>query len=225
MRFLKKFNTEEEYEAYLNSEDFVRPCVARIVDDKAVRYKKRYKNGVYVQHVDGKLFTTEQWTEKGFSGSDANGVALITSNVQYVIAKTDASAGYTLWSSSTSKVDGATVAYSFDKAKNDFAGEVNTAIIANEVSGAATLCIDYIVPNGQSGYLPALGELREACEHKTDVESAMSLIDGESFAAMWSSTQKAGTDAWVIHWSNNVSSAYSKNSTNGVVRAFAPLNY
>lgn len=225
MKFLKKFNTEEEYVAYLNSDDFVRPCVARIVDDKAVHYKKRYKNGVYIQHVDGKLFTTEQWTENGFASSVANGVALISENAQFVISKTQA--GYTVWSSDVNSVEGICTTTDISVANKDFAGEHNTELmLATDTSGAGYLCANYTFPNGQKGYLPSFGEWRLVYYDKTTIANALSLIKADGFKGdYWSSTQYTETEAWKYSTTQSTGYGHDNKSSNNRVRAFAPLNY
>lgn len=227
MKFLKKFNTEEEYEAYLNSDDFVRPCVARIVDDKAVRYKKRYKNVVYVQHVDGKLFTTEQWTEKGFANDVANGVAVATNKVEIVIAKE--SLGLKYWSSDFyNAVDGIMITTDSAIAMTDYMGYNNTSLmLATDTSGAGFSCANYAFPNGQKGYLPSLGEWVEAYKYKTLINEAMSLIGGAKIPTNdkhWSSTQEEANSAWNFDWSKGlVDTHYKYYSGQFLVRPFTTL--
>ena len=69
-------------------------------------------------------------------------------------------------------------------AKLDFAGKSNTdKIIAQLGTGnapAAEYCSNYIFPNGQKGYLPALGEWQIAYDNKTEIDACMSLIGGTS---------------------------------------------
>jgi hypothetical protein len=198
MKFLKKFNTEEEYEEYLMGKDFVRPCIARIVDDKAVKYRKRYKNGVYIQHVNGKLFTTEQWTENGFANDLANGVAVINGNVSFVIAKTEISSSMD-WSSDTqNEVSGILLTRASTIAKKDFAGQKNTLLmLATDTNEAGYSCANYVFPNGQKGYLPALGEWEIAYQNSSAIYEAMSLIGGTQFNNYyWSSTQYSANFSW-----------------------------
>jgi hypothetical protein len=225
MKFLKKFNTEEEYEAYLNSDDFVRPCVARIVDDKAVHYKKRYKNVVYVQHVNGNLFTTEQWTEKGFSNDAANGVAVVAKEASFVIAKTDAGTS-TMWSSDTSTlIDGILTTADLAPARTDFAGQQNTELMLTvDTSKAAYVCANYTFPNGSKGYLPALGEWYIAYQNKSAIDAAMALIGGTAVRSVhyWSSTQGSASNAWRLDLSSGYASNYYK-STSSPARAFTSL--
>ena len=49
--------------------------------------------GVYVQHVDGKLYTSEEWSNNAFANDSANGVAVLSMNDYcFVIAKNRLSA-------------------------------------------------------------------------------------------------------------------------------------
>lgn len=228
MKFLKKFNTEEEYEAYLNSEDFVRPCVARIVEDKAVRYKKRYKHIVYVQHIDGKLYTKEQWTQNGYANELANGVAVITNEAQFVIAKKDIGRPY--WSNVVSSeqtlIEGVFTTTDKKTAMTDFAGISNTQkLITIDECRAAISCNNYAFPNGSNGYLPAAGEWNIAYQNKEAVDEIITLIGGDSIQGdHWSSTQYGATKAWCMRWVNGMIYDQSKAEPNLYTRAFCALN-
>ena len=44
--------------------------------------------GVYIQHVNGSLYTESEWTAGGYSNDSANGVAILSETVHaFVIAK------------------------------------------------------------------------------------------------------------------------------------------
>lgn len=46
-------------------------------------------NGVYIQHINGKLYTTDEWTAKAFANDEANGVAVAKSYSTSCIAFTE----------------------------------------------------------------------------------------------------------------------------------------
>lgn len=227
MKFLKKFNTEEEYEAYLNSDDFVRPCVARIVDDKAVRYKKRYKSGVYVQHINGELFTAEQWVANGYADNFANGVAVVANEAKFVIAKSDIEASPMAWSPKpTTNFGGVLTSDTQAVAISDYGGWENTISMASQASnGAANHCIGYVFPNGRNGgYMPALGEWNIAYQNKKAIDATMAIIGGTAIVSgyYWSSTQVYANNAWCINWNDGGRYSFSKDG-NRCVRSFLEL--
>lgn len=184
-----------------------------------------YPNGVYVQHIDKKLYTEEEWTAAGFGNNVANGVAVITDNARFVIAKN--SIGLRAWSSNTSAaIDGIMLTSNSAAALTDFAGYNNTQLmLATDTSGAGFLCANYTFPNGDKGYLPALGELYEAYVNKAKIDSLMSLIGGNALSATyytWSSTQCGSDKAWSMFLKDSYQSQGAKTATNWV-RAFTRL--
>lgn len=72
---------------------------------------------------------------------------------------------------------------------------------------AANYCRNYTFKNGKQGYQPALGELYEAYQNKSEVDACMSLIGGKplydgsiSNYRKWSSTQYDSNTAWYLNW-------------------------
>lgn len=185
-----------------------------------------YENGVYIQHINRKLYTTSEWGSGAFSNDEANGVAVVTNNAKFVIAKVNVGT-YMVWSSNTSSlVDGIFTSTSADEAKNDFAGYANTQLmLATDTSGAGFSCANFTFPNGDKGYLPALGELNEAYLNKSAIDSAMTLIGGTKMSGyFWSSTQNFASASWTLFWRNGDTLGDYK-STGNYVRAFATLNF
>lgn len=218
MRYLRKFASEADVMM------FDSPNVVLAADTGKVMYNVPSPKGVYIQHIDGRLFTTDAWTAGGFSNDEANGVAVISDNAKFVIAKT--ALANAAWSSNTSKaVEGVMLTSDLATAKTDYAGAANTALIAeNDTSGAALACANFTFPNGARGYLPALGELNDEYAYKADIEAAMALIGGEAFSTSyyWSSTQCYADSAWRQGWANGDAYNYGKYNYS-VVRAFSAL--
>ena len=82
---------------------------------------------------------------------------------------------------------------------------------------AANYCRNYTFPHGKKGYLPALGELYEAYQNKTEVDACMKLIGGKALYdrtinnyLKWSSTQYSAFDAWTLAWDYGTISYYYK---------------
>ena len=218
MKYLKKFETEADVMM------FARPNVVLAADTGKVMYNVPFPNGAYIQHINGSLYTTDQWTAGVFANDEANGVAVISDNAKFVIAKT--SLGSMAWSSDTNNaVTGVMLTSDSSTAKTDYAGAANTALIAvDDTSGAAYACANFTFPNGVKGYLPALGEWDDAYAYKADIDAAMALIGGTTISGYhWASTQRSALKAWVLGWSNGSTSNDGKSSSHYSVRAFSAL--
>lgn len=166
---------------------------------KAEFYPTMLKKGVFIQHIDGTLYREWEWAEKGFSGDEANGVAVISDEASFVIAKD--SLGEMPWSSNNVLIGGVTTTTNEDEAFVDFAGEANTTKIASvDHDSAASKCMNFTFPNGQKGYLPSFGELAIWRRVEFEVEDCMMLIGGDTTNQhqAWSSTQCSTDEAWYI---------------------------
>lgn len=195
MKYLRKFNTSIEKLNWSASEEYVIPNVC--LTEETVDYNVPAKiMGVSIQHIDGSYYTTEQWTAEGFSNDEANGVAVLTEQTMFVIAKQNIKSN--VWSYDYSKlIEGVSTFSSKSDAVKDMAGYDNTLHIA---SGAASYCMNYNFPNGKKGYLPSLGEMQIMFSYKQEVNAAMSLIGGDEIidGIYWSSTQSSADSAWGI---------------------------
>lgn len=209
MKYLRKFETEADVNMSIV------PNVVLVGDTGKVIYNAL--NGVFIQHIDGTLYTTDEWTAGGFTNDQANGVAVGNGVVRFVVAKTQLTS--VKWSATASLIEGVLVTEDENTAKTDYAGITNTQIIArNDTTGAAHACANYIFPNGKKGYLPSYGELYLANQKKTAIQTAMNLIGGVKLNyTYWSSTQVSSTLAWGydFYWSRF--SNYSKTSTSLVL--------
>lgn len=203
----------------------VQPNVVLAADTGKVSYNVpiTYPKGVFVQHIDGTLYSEENWTSGGFSNDEANGVAVITEKASFVIAKTDL--GLIDWSSKPNTlVDGILTTTDKATALTDFAGYNNTQLmLATDTSGAGYACANYTFPNGDKGYLPALGELEEAYANKSKIDSLMTKIGGSEITSWsWSSTQADAKSSWsrALHFDSITSYAKDRDFC---VRAFTSL--
>lgn len=186
-------------------------------------------NGVYIMHKDRFLVKRENWT---YPNEEASGVAVKTNNCAFVIAKEEQS--FIQWEAYGTLINGCTTTTNSSTAKNDYNGKQNTDAIVSQLGTsdtyAARYCKGYTFPHGAQGYLPALGELREAYQNKSEVDACMSLIGGKplyngsiSNDRKWSSTQYYRDDVWILDWRNGNITFYSKdnNNTNFCARPFA----
>lgn len=193
-----------------------------------------YEEWARIQHVDGTLYTAEEWLAAKSAGTvtnaDANGVAVLYS--KYAVCPHVIHPKYSTdcpkWSSNTS-VEVPDLPNTLDKAtaQLDVNGKANTeAILAAVIAGAiedapaAQYCADVTFANGQKGYLPAAGELQAWYDNKTAVNACMNAIWGSSVDSKnsWSSTQLSAKYAW--DWSKDGHSLgnNSKSGTDYYVR-------
>lgn len=188
-------------------------------------------NGVYIQDTEGKL-----WTESAWDGlKTPNGIAVVTSECQFVMALKDTSNSTLYWGGNGVKIEGISSPNTASDANADYNGASNTDIIIKSLNGvtdsystgapAAESCRNFIFPNGQKGYLGACGEWRAIYVNLSAVTSALSKCDGEALEADYSSsTQSSSTQYWYMRLRGTYTdTGSSTKSLPKYVRAFAPL--
>lgn len=215
MRNLKKFETEEDIQVTTT------PNIVLVNSTKKIIYNvEPISDGVYIQHINGRLLTKEQWEEGAFSAEEANGIAVKRGGISFVVSKTGV--GTKKWSEDTTTyVEG----ISSDHAK-DYEGRKNTLLIAETVSGEAALaCLNYRFPNGQYGYLPAYGEVNLLISrYKDTVSELLTLINGVPLTTCWTSSQNSAESAWYRQASiSGPTGGSSKKNTSEPVRPFTEL--
>ena len=232
MKYLRKFATEAEVDV-----DAL-PNVVLVAESGAVKYSVPiYENGVYIQHIDGRLYTKGEWSVKGFANEVANGVAVIADECSFVMAKTRAA--YTKWGGYGKIISNIVTTDILAEAETDYLGKSNTEQILEQLKGytdskgikgspAAEACVDYTFPNGQQGYLPSLGEWVIAEKKKATIDSILAYLGGaaiESAGYIVTSTQYSSERYWTARWDGGASNTNSKSPTYATeeVRPFAPL--
>ena len=193
------------------------------------------KTDIYIQHIDGTLYTTDEWTAGGYTNDQANGVAVVCASTSFVIAKENVSSSTLAWGGYYKLITDIVTSSSSSTAVVDFDGENNTSKIIEQLSGytdsdqttgapAAEACVAYVFPNGKTGYLGALGQWQAAYNNKTAVYNAMSLIGGKELSSgnYWTSTQHSRPYSWKLIW-NSGTASYNTKSGKIDVRAFCPL--
>lgn len=182
-------------------------------------------NGVYIEHVNGKLFTADMWDTAW--NDEANGVAVITNKVRIVIAPTEVALAWA--SNGNDNVWGVTDAVSREAAIKDFNGIANTQAIVklygnNGLAGA--YCHNYVFKNKQTGYLGAAGEWDNIKSRMEAINKCMKLINsaivGTVYHSIWSSTEWPYANAWYYDTETKFVSDTSK-TTNLAVRPFTTL--
>lgn len=89
MKYLKYFKEASAYEAYKTGSDYVLPNVSYVVEMNGVIYEPPFKIEIpspyieyaRIQHIDGTLYTADEWnaakTKGTVTNKDANGVAVL----------------------------------------------------------------------------------------------------------------------------------------------------
>lgn len=216
MKYLKEFATESDVNMS------VLPNVVLVSDTGKVLYNVQ-PSGVYIQHIDGELYSTDEWTARGFSNEDANGVAVGQGDISFVVSK-EKSVSLQWCSDTENTVEGLAVISNAADAEKDYNGVANTALIAGiDTSGAANYCANYTFPNGAKGYLPALGEVAILYANEQAVKKALALIGGDSLDMnLWSSTQSLANGAWFYHRVGGPFNTYKRSKA--PTRAFTSCN-
>ena len=214
MKYLRKFATEADINISIT------PNVILVENTGKVIYNAML--GVYIQHIDGTLYTTDEWTAGGFASDQANGVAVGNGLAKFVIAKENISDSM-IWSSSNATIGGLTG----DKTK-DYDGMKHTSLIIEKdpLAVAAPECAKYTFPNGKKGYLPAIGELYIAQVNSASINTALSIIDGVGFVnntSYWSSTEASYQSGAMMRKFGTDSSYISMKANSMCVRPFTTL--
>lgn len=195
--------------------NFVTPSVySTTAKSTLIQYDFKYteSTGIYIEHVNGTLYTTDEWKAGNFSNDDANGVAVVRPfSGSFVIAKEEPSSKLA-WCAGSKTITGIFTSDTYSVAILDNNGAGNTPKIIEQCNGytesgvigapAAEYCASYTFPNGKTGYLGAVGEWKAACDNKTKVDSAMSLIGGTAIdtSDYWTSTQHDHNYSWQFNW-------------------------
>ena len=148
--------------------------------------KRKPAYGVYIQAVDGKLYTVDNWD----SSLEENGIAVVDEKCSLVLMQLPGSECQ--WSKNGQLIEG--IYTNASQAKSDFGGKLNTQKIVEQIGDgyyyAAKSCYDYVFPNGKRGYLPACGEMDVIFSHKDEINAAIKVIGGNYLSGKyWTSSQ------------------------------------
>ena len=213
--------------------------ITNIISDVTVTFAgTTYIEWARIQHVDGTLYTAEEWIAAEEAGTvtdtDANGVAVRYSkyaSCPHVIHPVKYSTKF--WSNYSYKVAIPILPMIDDKAtaQLDIDGKANTDAIMAAIShgiirdaAAAEFCVETIFANGQQGYLPAAGELQAWHDNRLVINACMDAIGGTNklvSKGTYSSTQISSENVWTCS-NSGLSSSY-KLLTNGVTYNTYPV--
>lgn len=181
------------------------------------------KVDIYIQHIDGTLYTTDEWTAGGYANDQANGVALVSNSANFVFRS---SIGRSAWGT-TDAIPELDTFDSASEALQDFNGANNTEIISDyfttnapETTSAASTAKSHIFPNGKNGYLGAAGEIQMIYNNLSACNNALtligfSIITSSSYA--WTSTQRNSSSAYYKYFSSSIVTTGTKTQYNSVI--------
>lgn len=155
--------------------------------------------GASIYGVDGNFYTADEWTASGKQSSEAVGVAVSDGDHSFVIHPTAERPSE--WSrNETVAVSGVVTTTDQAIAEADFAGEANTAAILAAVEAgtieyapAAQYAAGITFANGRNGYLPSAGELNLINENISDINTLLTVIDGQTLTTMYTKGYAAST--------------------------------
>ena len=166
--------------------------ITDIVSDVKVTFAgTTYVPWARIQHVDGTLYTAEEWLAAEAAGTvtdaDANGVAIRYSRKTKCphIIHPNLSSSQLKFSSTSIVIPNVYTTTDSKKAIYDINGKANTdAIILATKQGlmsspAANYCVNTIFANGQQGYLPAAGEAAATFDNDVIVNACLEAIGGD----------------------------------------------
>lgn len=135
--------------------------------------------GVFIQDVDGKLYTGDEWDTS--NNDKVNGIAVFTSNVKVLITTTPYYGLIINNDEKNKEYDNyMTPIQDYTQAIADYNGVENTANMLKvnpSTEYAAGWCDAYIFPDGVTrGHLPSLGELREVYLNIGYVSSLLNMV-------------------------------------------------
>lgn len=188
--------------------------ITNIVSDVTVIFSRStYVPWARIQHVDGTLYTAEEWIAAEEAGTvtdaDANGVAVRYSqyaSCPHVIHKEESkfywsnkslsSTEYIPYISELSIINSFVGTNPKSPVFYEINGKTNTeAILAAVANGymedapAAQYCAGITFANGKQGYLPASGEITSWHNNKDVINSCLEAISGGSISTLyWTST-------------------------------------
>ena len=195
--------------------------------------KTQSLNGVYIEAINGELFTADEWT----GSLTPNSVVVIQDEVRFRIALTQSSSQMRLNQKSSGELENyMTGIKDKEQAKLDMKSAENTANIMKLQSGtgfAAGYCNSFTFPDGKTkGLLPALGWWQTAYDNKAAVDACLAACGATAMNTSkkyWASTfwdierSTYNRVCWLMPWSNGAVS-YGNIGYGYQVRPFAEYN-
>lgn len=164
--------------------------------------------GVFIRHINGNEYTSEEWESNNFANSVADCVVVRTQDHVVAIAL-DYHAADIYWGGYSKSISGIVSTEETEEAVLDFNGATNTTKIISTLSGyndgyatgapAAEWCNSFRSPSGLQGYMPAAGEAKIIMDNSERVVEAMQTCGGVWYedTNLWTSTENDYRYSWV----------------------------
>lgn len=202
MKYIKKFNTEEEKNTWRSNEEYVPYNLILMENNDVVEYNIP-RRGVFIQHIDGSFYTLDEWVASGLEKESSNGVALLTDKCNFLIKHISLN---TAWYQGSPNVSGCVLISEQELALKDLDGELNThAVVAanpDKDSQPKSSTTSAFRDGELGGYMPSLGELYEIYLNIDSINSAMELVGYRISGVLVSSTLYDGKEVWELDFSN-----------------------
>lgn len=188
--------------------------------------------GVFIYTTDGEFITSDAWNSA--NNDKVVGIFVNDGEHDFVIATQDASDSYFKWGGNDKYITSTITIPDSNEAKLDFFGASNTTNIIEELKeytddkgilGAPSCeaCANFVFPNGENGYLPAIGEWILAHANKTIIDNAIAKCGGINISGYyWSSSKSSKYGSWSFYWGYGYVSSYSRDNS-CKVRAFCKI--
>ena len=124
-----------------------------------------------------------------------------------------------VWGGNGILISGITTTTNLSEALIDYDGETQTDVIISRLSSgsyAANYCKS-LFPNGQTGYLGAVGEWSAAFNNKSEIALAIGSCGGSQLSThYWTSTQYNSSKSWMAAWNEESFSDVSKRNETAI---------
>ena len=164
-----------------------------------------------IQHIDGTVYSKEDWTSAGFSNDKANGIAITRAvHPSFVFAKE--LLGSCKWVDSENPNFPEECIGTRTTGKGGFELTQLWVKYAKDETvelAAVKAAINYVFPNGKTGFIPSAEELALIYENRSTINSLVNLIGGSNitFDYIWSSTAASTSRMYAyVGWQSNPTS-------------------
>lgn len=183
-------------------------------------FKYTESTGIYIEHVNGTLYTADEWKAGGFSNDDANGIAVVRPiSGSFVIAKEGSTSFLEFSDGNTGRVPGMTNDNGFVNTQKmiEYYGDGHSPI--------AEYCVNYKFPNGNSGYLMSYNEANIIILNYSELRKAERALGGSISFDSGISRQYSGRLYYYLyeHGGTKISIGYGSNNYSSVALPLTTL--
>lgn len=211
-----------------------RIAVAGAVHSVTMAYKE-FKIGIYIQDIDGSLWTADEYENENEHMFEINGIAVLTEEERFVIALDNAHSSTVAWSTSFTLVSGIATGTSMSDLSSSGAlyGDDDTTTLIQQLgtnAPAANYCRNYSFPDGSLGYLGSACEWAAVLRNLDEINNCLNVCYGTTISdTYWTSSQYTQENlSWAFFKEQpylGIAAVYQETKTNKhYVRAFCRCN-